>query len=206
MLPKTHDLTKKYPNVHIHRVLKLTETLTWKIFNKKNYLLPNVRNSIKDTKEYLTLINCKVEFVNEIANDYKYFNYNGFCWIDFSLFHVVNKENIESSQEVLKKISYKKLDSLYIPGCWNDPTYRFQEVSKSVNWRFCGGIFIGNREKILEFCKLYRNCLESIIQKRNTLLWEVNIWTIMEVEYDWNPTWLSANHDQTILSCIARII
>jgi hypothetical protein len=139
-------ILEKYPNIRIHRVLKLEDTWTWSVFNRKEYNLPVNRFPPKDKKEYFSLINCKIEFLNEIINDTQYNEYTGFVWIDFSIFHVI--KNIEVAQKNLQLLSIKPINSLIIPGCWESPYLKYEQITNSVYWRFCGGIIVGNRENL----------------------------------------------------------
>jgi len=38
-----------------------------------------------------------------------------------------------------------------------------------------------------------------LLAKYKRMLWEVNVWAILEYEYGWNPTWYRANHDDSIV-------
>jgi len=194
-------IIEKYDNVRVHKEIELIETRTWKLFNKESYGLPERRNVKKDTIEYITLMNCKTEFVNEIIEDERYNGYDGYGWIDFNIFHVIS--DIENGQKRLKEISEKEtkiMKGVRIPGCWTIPGFRYNEIMNEIHWRFCGGIYIGSREKIEEMCRIYWLSIELIIEKQKKIVWEVNIWAIMEVEYGWRPEWFAGDHNDTILN------
>jgi hypothetical protein len=67
-----------------------------------------------------------------------------------------------------------------------------------VNWRFCGGFFVGSAARMLELHRLYRTNWRSIVQQRG-LTWEVNMLALFENSYGWIPTWFQADHNDSML-------
>ncbi len=155
--------------------------------------LPQYRTISKDTKEFFSLMNSKIEFVKkakELCND------ETFIWIDYGILKIVN--NKERFLNKLKEVNEMKFKKITIPGCWS---YGRQFTVESINWRFCGGLFMISRKDIDRFydhskCVLTDFCTKDMYK----LTWETNIWTIIEccAEKE-NIDWYFADHNDTIL-------
>jgi hypothetical protein len=156
--------------------------------------LPNIRCPKKDTKEFLSLMNSKIEFVlkaSEISDN------DTFVWVDFGILKIIN--NIENFINKLKLINEKKFEKITIPGCWKKG-HAFS-VNK-VNWRFCGGILIIPKKYIQSFYDYSKITIDEFCSLPDLkLTWETNIWNIIEERYFKNDEihWYSANHDDRIL-------
>jgi hypothetical protein len=156
--------------------------------------LPHNRNIHKDTKEFLALMNTKIEFVvkasTEIDND------DTFIWIDFGILKIIqNKDAFISKLKIINSMTF---DKITMPGCWNFGTVTFMD---SVNWRFCGGFFIIPRKYIDIFYKHSKDALSSVCTTPNyKLTWETNIWNIIEY-YSCKDIihWYKADHNDTIV-------
>jgi len=149
--------------------------------------LPSVRNTTKDTLNYLILINAKPEFVYR-AMEKDVFGTESYYWIDFGLFHVIRE--VDVAQMYLKSISSKALSGLSIPGCHEQRAVEYNHVC----WRFCGGVFAGDRLSLTEF---YRHVCGILSKERMT--WEVNVWAQLEQEGKIAPRWIHADHNDSIL-------
>jgi hypothetical protein len=199
---KLKTISNKYSNVKIMKIVNLSDTWTYNIANKYKLNLPNNRCLIKDTNNYMIAINSKIEFSHNAIHNNP-FNTNHFAWIDFGIFHVFH--NHKSSTDMLVKISKQKLiDKLLVfPGVWSieskHENYNLQFLIDNVNWRFCGGFFIGDKYSLLDMWKKYKNYFEKFISETNKIVWEVNIWTAMETFTDWSPKWYQASHDDSII-------
>jgi hypothetical protein len=189
-------------NIAIHYI-ELDELETYKeTMEQENILLPDIHTPEKDTKEFMILMNSKIEFVKR-AIEQNPFQSTHFAWIDFSISHVFKQT--ESSIAFLKELGKRTLRTkcLLFPGCWQKG-YQYDRVWDAIHWRFCGGFFLGDKESLLQFEQVYRQNYRQIIQRKQTLLWEVNIWTILEEEYEWTPTWFHADHNDTIVRIPAQ--
>jgi hypothetical protein len=73
------------------------------------------------------------------------------------------------------------------------------DIYKQINWYFAGGVFGGNKQKLIEFAeKMKNNCID-IITTKNTIIWEVNIWYLI---YKNNSSMFDpyyCNHDSSII-------
>lgn len=162
--------------------------------------LPNIINKTKDTKEYLGLINTKIEFIlkaSEICED------DTLIWIDFGILKVIkNKERFINTLQYINKKTFNKIT---IPGCWGFG--RHFSVNE-IHWRFCGGVLIMPRKHINMFFNHSKNVLKDFctlpIYK---LTWEVNVWSIIEFCGCKNEIeWYFADHDDSIILNIYTLL
>ena len=107
--------------------------------------LPNGRNETKDTKEFYSLMNTKIEFIlraAEMCDD------NNFIWVDFGILKII--KNTERFINKLKSVNEQTYDKITIPGCWAmGRGFSVVEVTS----RFCGGIFVIPRQHNLTLYK-----------------------------------------------------
>lgn len=166
----------------------------------QNISLPYVRNIEKDIANYMVVMNSKIDFVKD-AIDKNPFNTSHFAWIDFGITYIF--KNIFQCQELLRLYALLKLNSkfLCIPGCLGKtPINDLDAYINRVNWRFCGGFFIGDKESIQTFHSLHRDFFPQFLKEHKTLVWEVNFWAWLEAYVsEWNPTWFQADHNDSII-------
>ena len=114
-------ISTKHKNVNIIEVLSIEDLEFTKLGNKNANLLnlPDRRNHVKDTSNYIFLMNSKIEFIKKTI-DINPFNNEYFCWFDFSLPYIF--KDIENS--ILKFKTYSETNFIsepfiVMPGCWN---------------------------------------------------------------------------------------
>ena len=159
---------------------------------KYNGELPSNRNLIKDIKEYLSLMNTKIEFVKKAA---ELVEVDTFIWVDFAIFKLI--KNKDDFIKKIKLTNEKKYTNMAIPGCWNFGTPFSYD---SVNWRFCGTLFIIPRHHIDTF---YNHSKKVVIDfcTQYKLTWEVNIWNIIEYYAAKDIIdWYFADHNDSLLN------
>jgi hypothetical protein len=179
-VPWVHD----YPNVYIEYI-EFEDLSTY----RKESSLPAIRTAEKDTHNYLILINAKPEFVYRAIQS-KIFPASHYYWIDFGIFHVI--QDTEAAQKYLTDLVPRPLGKgLVIPGCWQKGEYNYFD---RICWRFCGGVFAGDRETLLSF-------YETVHQefRKQQLTWEVNFWAYLESKGMICPQWIQADHNDTIV-------
>jgi hypothetical protein len=149
--------------------------------------MPDTLTQGKDTRNFLILMNSKIELVNRAIESGKH-STNHYAWIDFNIFHILS----DSSSEQLKRLSTLAYPEscMYFPGCW-DKQIRFD----TVNWRFCGGFFLGDTLSLREMYQL--QC--TVYPKLPKLTWEVNTWACLE-SLGWSCTWYPGDHNDSILN------
>ena len=193
----------RFPNVHIFPIA-FDQCVLMRTISESDAPLPKYRNESKDTKEYMTLMHGKMDFMHRAMELYplsKYPEITRFAWIDFSIAYIFHnpKETcarlLEYSAPIKTNIEEEE-DALLIPGCIDsrkDPPF------DKIHWRFCGGFFVGGRRAIQDFYARSVAHLPPFLDQSQTILWEVNFWAWLEVAAGWSPTWIPADHNDSIL-------
>lgn len=146
--------------------------------------LPTCRNSEKDTKDFLSLMNTKVEFLKlakELCED------ETLIWIDFGIMKIVKNEELVLHK--LEEIQKSKVEKVTLPGCWCPCIPSPHQVC----WRFCGGLVVCPRDQVEEF----REGVLSVLQRSEILTWEVNVWTVLEQESNLF-SWYRGDHNDSM--------
>ena len=197
-----------FPNLKIMKVMSIYETWVHRLceqYGGQDIALPAIRNTPKDTYEYLVLMNSKIEFIHDTV-DKNPWNTEYFAWIDFNVAHVF-KDPVGSA-DYLKMISRCRLERkfLAIPGCWpiispgSSDSVIQHAILTTIHWRFCGGFFLGDRESVQKFYQAYVRHFPEFLFKYKQLTWEVNVWAWLEfVDRTFKPSWYTADHDDTIV-------
>lgn len=182
-------------------------------------LIPH-RNTKKDSRNFLILMNAKTEFIRRTAETTLVLSSppSHYAWIDFNICHVFKEENnnaltVSSAPfQKLKILSTSPLKERFLsfPGCWN-LGYGSENLFSSINWRYCGGFFIGDTKTMLQFDDLYRKYWRLILEVHFVLTYEVNIWHYFELHYfkhhftgeaseNVSPEWWKGDHDNSIVN------
>ena len=204
LLDKYYELGKVLLKTTINKIIFLDEIMYELInnnYNKDNTLLIKINKKDiyfykyidylidfnlhtqtikKDTMEYVFTICNKTEWIKE-AILLNYFNTDNFIWVDFGIRHVFTL----SDEEFINKINnlqYKIYDNVRIANIWNLDILYFINIYKDIAWYFAGGVFGGNKNKLIKFADLMKNKCIEIITKNNTIMWEVNIWYLIYTE------------------------
>jgi hypothetical protein len=186
------EIAGEFANVKIMRVTTIGELF---VAERMNVDLPNNRNETKDTTEYMAVINSKTEFMADAIAQNPW-NSEYFAWIDFNISHVFHDK--PATLRYLRELGNRQFHGKFfaIPGCWN----KFDNVPvENICWRFCGGFFMGDKESILNFDRLYKAHFYDFLITHNKYVWEVNFWAWLEATTDWNPSWYSADHNDSII-------
>ena len=206
---KGDEFLKKYPNNLKINYLELDDLWTYREVQKiENISLPSERCQTKDTVRYMSLQNSKLELIQK-GIDLNLFNTNHFAWIDFRIFYILKEDKQDLFIERLNKINLSPLkDSfLTIPGCYdkwlNSDINYLKEIYKylddRISWRFCGGFFIGDKESLSKFYQNFRFFWVLYLSK-NKIIWENNIWHLMEFLNIFNPLWYYSSHDEGMVN------
>lgn len=201
-----------FPNIHLMDIVSLENTWVYRLCeqymggdsSEETLKLPDNRTVEKDTFEYMWLMNSKIEFLHD-AIQRNPFQSTHFAWIDFNISHVFR--NLSFCKKMLQFYSSVPLKKkfLCVPGCWNKQEKEKEEnnnISKflnQINWRFCGGFFIGDKDSVEHFYQLYQTHFPSFIFKYRKLVWEVNFWAWLETFTDWCPDWFLGDHNDSII-------
>ena len=151
--------------------------------------IPVKRHEQHDTRRFLILMNSKTELVKRAISSRMHSSAH-YAWIDFSICHIFR--TIAPTLEQVKTIGNTAYPDtcLLFPGCW--PT--MSSNLSAVNWRFCGGFFLGDKASLLDLADRHIKVLPSL----PTITWEVNVWALLET-MGWTPTWYKADHDDSMV-------
>lgn len=192
------DISKKYENVNLYKVIEIENTETFKLFEPYKDNLPPVRYAIKDKFEFLSLMSAKIEFMKDAIFTFNKL-FSQYAWIDFNIWYIF-KNDIEITKRLWFYATHKlKYDGIYIPGCWQKGR-EADLLWNRINWRFCGGFFMGNVNSIEDFINKYYSNIYKIMESKRALTWEVNIWSLLENEYGWEPRWYNGDHNESMIN------
>lgn len=205
-----NEYAHEFPNIKIMKMITIGDSWVSRVCDQYDTLrLPDNHNPAKDTREYMLLMNAKIEYMYD-AIKRNPFKSSHFAWIDFNVSHVFR--NMTKCQEKLKMLGRSHLSNKFIafPGCWNqlsvgDNFQITENIFNDIHWRFCGGFFIGDKESIMYMHELYTLHFPAFIFKYRTLVWEVNFWAWLEAATyykndKWSPDWYPGDHDDSILN------
>jgi hypothetical protein len=142
----------------------------------------NNNNPEKDTIEYMFTMCHKTEWVNK-AIDLDESKSDQYIWMDFGIKHMC-KCNNEEFIKIIENLAEKKYNKVRISTIWDLNTQHNVDIYRNITWYFAGSIFGGKRPFLIEFARTMKNICLDIIETKNTLMWEVNVWYLL---YKKNP-------------------
>jgi glycosyltransferase involved in cell wall biosynthesis len=182
---KLADRAPNYPNVRI----ELTDLESLWPFGRKEKSLPPVTGTPgKDTRDFLLLQNAKLDL---LALAKKLDSSTHFAWIDFGVMKITKDPT--SFMTRLRELRPPP-SCVLAPGCWN----KAPRPAEIVNWRFCGGFLLVDRESIPALVERYHD----VFRRMKRLTWEVNVWAEMELRGQ-RFDWYEADHDDSLIGAVA---
>lgn len=134
----------------------------------------------KDSFEYMLTMCSKTEWITK-AIELNYFNSRNFIWIDFGIKHIFNCDDNEFIKKI-ENINNKIYKKIRIGSIWNPNIQYYGDIYKDIQWYFAGGVFGGDIKSLLLFSEKTKEMCIKIIQEKNTIMWEVNIWYLIYKE------------------------
>lgn len=185
------------PNVYYENI-ELYNLQTYTCIQGVHYDVPTTNTPHHDTANFMILMNAKTEFMRRAVKE-DHFQTTHFAWIDFSIFHVFRSDPSAASK-FLQVLAHSALQPkcLYFPGCWGKGTAS-DVLFKQINWRFCGGFFLGDRESVLSFANIHAAYFPIIVRMQRKLVWETNIWHYLELYHGLQVDWFPADHNERII-------
>jgi Bacterial protein of unknown function (HtrL_YibB) len=186
---------------------KDNETTKFILFNKSDIYLYNYKDKVtnfnictdnknKDTLDYMFTICNKTEWIRQ-AIELNLYQTDQFIWIDFGLFHVINDD--DKYRNAILKMSEKKYDKVRIAACWDLNRQYARDIYRQIAWYFVGGVFGGEKKMLLLFAELMKNKCISIINDKKTIMWEVNVWYLVYLDFPGLFSPYKSNHNLSIL-------
>jgi hypothetical protein len=136
----------------------------------------NTKTPEKDTIQYMFTMCYKTEWVKqaiEMSNEK-----NEFIWLDFGIKHMCNCTNEEFIKKV-ERLGECKNDKVRIASVWNPDIEYQNNIYRDICWYFAGSIFGGDKLSLLEFAKEMKDTCLEIINTKQTIMWEVNVWFLV---------------------------
>ena len=192
-IPIVLFLSKKYrkyikerPNI-IVILIELEDLITY----KESLPVCELPYICEMTKNEHVFTNAKIEFIEKAMDVVTSTHY---AWIDFNIAQLFSNSESVIHLENISKSSLEPC--LFIPGCYEKYTL-YSCINDQINYRFYGNFFIGDKESLLNMYRLYRDHYVTII--RYNTLWEVNVWAILEMEYEWKVDWYRTFQDDSLI-------
>ena len=200
----------KWSNVKIVNVIQLEETWIYNLCNnsEEEILLPENRNTEKDTRTYILNGYTKHELLEDVIEKNPW-NTSHFLWLDMHIPQLF--KNKVGAGEYIRWFSKSTLSPSFItfPGCWSKlEKDKVDDILKGVHWRFCGGFLIGDGETIRNFCSLYKEKIQEFLKEYKVLIWDFNFWAYMETFCESDKCkmiWYKGDHNDSILNSSADI-
>ena len=168
----------------------LEDSGTWKLC-AGDLTPPDNRNTGKDSKFFLALMNAKTELVGRVAEK----SAAPFvAFVDAGIRKVFKTP--EESFERLRNLRIRPdLSGTLIPGCWPPTPWSQDSLAKRICWTFCGGFFVVPAAEASNLAAKARGALETFVAS-GRLTWEVNVWVHMMCLRD-SPeiNWFQADHN-----------
>jgi len=216
---------KKFMSIPINKIIffdvKLITSLPKSYFNTNTIIIPfkkednylyNFKENItqfhlnttypeKDTLDYMLTICNKTERVRE-AIKLNPFQSDQFIWIDFGINHLFKNNTYEQFANAIIGMQNKIYKNVAIAGIWHPSLYNMmcKNIYKEVLWFFAGGVFGGNSESLIKFADLTKEKCMKIIEEKQSIMWEVNVWFLVYLENPDLITHYTCNHDTRIIT------
>ena len=179
--------------------LPLDELELFQIGKQYTGNLPSSRNILKDTKEYISLMNSKIEFISraaEICRD------ETFIWVDFDFVRCIKYP--DSTLKRLHTLNSTTYDSIIIPGF----TDNYSITTNEINSHFYGTFFIIPKRFIEDFFQHSKNVFGDFCKlSQYNICWEPNVWCVIKMfaMHD-NMTWYFADKNDTLITNLDSVL
>jgi len=151
----------------------------------------------KDTIEYMFTMCSKTEWIKK-AIELNIFNSINYIWMDFSIRHIFRCDDDTFIAKV-ENLNEKFYDLIRIASIWNSNTQYNVDIYRSITWYFAGGVFGGYKENLLQFSDIMKEYCLKIMNEQKLLMWEVNIWYLIYLDYPHLFHCYPCDHNDTIL-------
>lgn len=157
----------------------------------------NSTNPSKDTPEYMFVQCNKTEWLKE-AIQLNYFNTTQFVWVDLAIRKVISSD--ELLHKYILNLQNKSYSNVRIGSILNVNHIYNLNLYTDIAWYFAGGVLGGDKEQLLSFAEKMKNGCLKIINEKQTLVWEVNIWYLIYRENKELFDCYTCDHNDSILN------
>ena len=128
-------------------------------------------NINKDSNFFFSVMCNKTEWLRQ-AIKLQLYEGEQYIWIDFGIFKIFNQDiQLSNLQNCYNKVR--------IGHIWDLELIYSVDIKRKIAWYFAGGLFGGNKNKLIEFADIMKETTLNFIKENNYLVWEVNLWYIL---------------------------
>ena len=193
---KDVEILRQIPNISL--CVKEFETFeTYKILSHTTKL-PEQRCPIKDTKEFMILMNMKTECIALMKRKIDSFSLNtvqNYIWLDSGISKIFKDPDAIFSTLQFRLSNASLPNKILLPGCWG-PFSDINILSQRIHWRFCGGFICVPNELIYTFHEEVLKGCQEIKELTDKAIWEVNVWAYIESRLP--IEWRKGDHNESI--------
>ena len=160
-----------------------------------NFFL-NTGNPEKDTLDYIFVQCNKTEWV-ESAINMNVWKTNQYVWIDFGIFHMIRDEDKFVSG--INHVVNQTHNTLRIASCKYKEYVFAYNIYDTITWTFAGSVFGGDVDSLLKFAYLTKAEILRTIRERKHIMWEINMWYLVNKRCPELMEFYSCSHDIRIL-------
>jgi hypothetical protein len=164
--------------------------------------LPPMRTPEKDTAEYMSLMNTKLEMLNRVVPHLSP-DVETLAWVDCGVSKIW--KDADRVRQTFARVSRSRLansEQMVTPGCW-PPKYPPHD---KIYWRFCGGFFLVSVTFINTLFALFLKIYKRMLVHEQVILWELNVWAILEYWYPSLFGWYYGEHDETLFEVPSQFL
>ena len=185
------------PNIIVH-VREFRDLETYNVLNGTTRV-PDIRNNIKDTKEFMILMNAKTEFLERVMQTTAASHY---IWIDSGITKILPSPG-PILETLLTNVRNLRQDKIFIPGC-SDEMHATEHglYLRTILWRFCGGFFVVPKGLVRTFYETALDGCITLCKGTGVATWEVNVWAYIESRLP--IQWEKADHNRSMLEAIVK--
>lgn len=198
---ETYECIKEYENEQTKLVItKIEDLFLYEYRDKITKFKVNSKNPPKDTINFMLTMCNKTEWVSDAIKKNYFPTSSNYIWVDFGIRYICKRS---SDDEFIEKISglcdKKYIDCVRIGNVWNLNKRYCNNIYQDIIWYFAGGVFGGDPGKLVEFADYMRHKCTEIIETKQTIMWEVNIWYMIYLEHPDLFNAYKCDHNESLL-------
>ena len=186
VMDRAPALLEKFANVALQDVIEVPDAC------EEDHVMPAVRDSQKDTAQYMMIMREKLKYMTRVARLVKTPH---LAWIDFGIFKIFKHKDdcAEKLRQIAScEVSRSSETKIYNPGYWDWLVGEI--VLDRPCWRFLGGFLFGRKELFQSAYDVQENLYDRY---KPVLVWEVNYWALMDDVFEW---YFADHNDSMILA------
>jgi hypothetical protein len=180
----------------------LSEFEVYRLGTAPGLRLPPIRSPEKDTVEYMSLMNAKMEMLLKVVPHLPS-GTETLAWVDCGVSKIW--KDAERVRQTIHRVSKGRLENpnqMVVPGCW---PARYPPHNH-IYWRFCGGFFLLSVSFVQTLYGLFLKVYKRMLEQERVILWELNVWTTLEYWYPSAIRWFRGDHNETLFEVPAELL